>query len=144
MAWLVQEIRLPAAIGQVCPLQAYLDLIQLPGPHTDAIPRQFSYCLGLCAVKTLRRRTCSTFQLRYFATINRGCSSQAAFGRPMRPALFLKRHKQSCVARFFGIHVENKVVWEKKGESGQCSEERLGGGHGQLTCDSTERHVWEN
>lgn len=39
----------------------------------------------------------------------------------------LRPYKQRCAGRFFGIHVENKVVWEKKGESGQCSEERLGG-----------------
>lgn len=41
--------------------------------------------------------------------------------------LVVEERKQRHMWRLVGIHVENKVVWEKKGESGQCSEERLGG-----------------
>lgn len=42
------------------------------------------------------------------------------------PGPVTERHKQPHVWRLVGIHVENKVVWEKRGESGQCSEEGLG------------------
>lgn len=60
------------------------------------------------------------FTFIIFATFN--CGSSVRAGSKRQRWCFLSDINIS-VRRNCGIHVENKVVWEKKGEPGQCSED---------------------
>lgn len=97
-------------------------VIQLPGPLADAIPRQFSSCLCVFGCKMLNKRgenkslTCGTERDSAQTVAVSPAVPQAAGGGVLQP------HKHWGVGRFWGIHVENKVVWEREeGQHGEWS-----------------------
>lgn len=93
---LAKAMRLALPIGQTYRLHPYCKFTQSPGPHADAIPRQFSYCLVLCALKTQRCETYETFHLHYFATFDCGSWVGATPNRPNASDNVFERHKHMC------------------------------------------------